>query len=141
MEENLFELMVKHNLTLRCLPTKTCTLSIYNPQRDTGKGEIYEFPLKEMSEEDFCRWKQKGYFSECRYQNGFVIQKHFRKYETRDGGWLAKIDRGYGSIQHWNMNSGDFYGKTPKEAIMKAVEYIQKKDEEREERMKRAGLL
>ena len=50
------------------------------------------------------------------------------------------MDNSANSIQRWDKKF-DFYGKTPEEAIYKAVEYIEKAKEEKINKMRLAGLL
>lgn len=140
MEKNLFELMEKYALTLRRLPTKTYTSYKYDENRTRTDGIIIECPLIEMSESEFLKCQKQGRYATCRWQNGFVIERYYRVMEKRDGGWLVKISGGYGSVQHWDMKKNDFYGVTPKDAIMKAVKHIERTKKETNEKRKKAGL-
>jgi hypothetical protein len=139
--ENLFELMEKYNLTLRRLGSEEVTTYSPIPDRELKENEtlIDIIRKSDESKESFEKWQEKGYFNNCRWNNGFVISKAVREVKKREDGWLVKVDNSHGSIQNWNRKY-DFYGKTPEEAIAKAVADIEKRKKECEEKKKQAGI-
>ena len=142
MKQDLITLMEEHSLTLRRLSaTET---SSYMLPRNATQEEIemsHEVILKEMDEESFKRAQEKGFFQSCaQFRNGFVIGRMISKVVQKESGWLVKIDGSHHSHQIWSRKS-DFFGKTPEQAINKAVEYLKKRAEERNERLKRAGIV
>lgn len=102
--------------------------------------EVVEMVVGETTAENFERMQKKGCYNFCRFYNGFIIRKFNRIERRTGGGWLVKIDNSTNSIQQWNKKT-DFYGKTPEEAICKAVEYIEKAEESNIKKMRLAGLL
>jgi hypothetical protein len=139
--ENLFELMEKYNLTLRRLSDEDVTCYTPIPGRELNDNEtLVETIVKSnVSKEEFEKWQKKGYWQSCRFNNGFVIGKAVREVKKHEDGWLVKVDNSHGSIQNWNRKY-DFYGKTPEEAIAKAVADIEKRKKECEEKKKQAGI-
>lgn len=134
---NIIESLEKYNLTLRRLPEVVFDILTYDPKR---QDEVLEMVLGETSAEKFEKMQKKGYYNHCRYSNGFIIKKYNRVERRARGGWLVKIDNSTNCIQQWNEKR-DFYGKTPEEAIYKAVEYIEKAKEDTIKKMRLAGLL
>lgn len=142
MKKDLFTLMAEHSLTLRRLSaTESSSYMLPNNATQEEIERSHEVILREMDEESFKRMKEKGFFQNCAvFRNGFVIGRMVREVVQRESGWLVKIDSSHGSTQKWSRK-GDFFGKTPEEAINKAVEYCEKRTKERQERMRRAGIL
>ena len=138
--KKLIELMEEYNLTLRRLPTKTTHTYDARHYRGLPNEEIYESVVAKISHEDFLKMRKQGCYLGQRWKNGFRIATWVRQTEEREGGWLVKIDRSYGSLQQWNRNRGDFFGKTPEEAIKKAIEHIKKERKQMDEWNRLAGL-
>lgn len=139
--ENLFELMEKYNLTLRRLGSEE--VRVYNPipNRKLKENETIIETIRKSDEtkESFEKWKEKGYFNNCRWSNGFVIAKVVKEVVKRKSGWLAKQEISHGTTQYWDMKN-DYFGETPEETIMKAVADIEKRKREYEEKKKQAGI-
>ena len=133
MEKNLFELMERYSLTLRRLPNKATSTYAYIHYRGLPNEEIFEAVLFEKTKQAFELMKSKGCFTDCRWEDGKVIRKMVRKTSKREGGWVVKKNSGYDSIQQWDRRY-DFFGKTPEEAIMKAVESITDKTKQDDKR-------
>ncbi len=117
--------MIKYNLTLRRLPD-CITTSYWLPQNPTEDELLHvqdEIRASDISKEKYERIRSSGSWDNSRYYNGFVIGKLVVKRKACEEGWLVKIDCGHGSMQQWSKKA-DFFGKTPEEAIQKAVEYI-----------------
>ena len=133
----IISLMEKYGLTLRHLPKKVIEHHTFNP---SSANEVVELVIGKTSKQNFDKMKEEGYYSDCRFSNGFIVRKFNRTERLCEGGWLAKIDRGTGSLQHWNRKKGDFYGKTAEEAIILAVKYIEKREKEAKEIKNLAGL-
>lgn len=141
MKKELITLMEEHSLTLRRLSATETSLTILPSNATPEEIEMsQECILKEMDEESFKKAREKGYFQKhAIYRNGFVIGRFVRKTVQKESGWLVKIDGSHGSMQQWDRKI-DFFGKTPEEAINKAVDFIEKRKLERQERMKKAGI-
>ncbi len=133
--------MTKYNLTLRRLPD--CTITSYwlpqNPTEDELSQAQDEIRVSGISKEKYERIRSTGCWDNSRYYNGFVIGKLVVKHEAREEGWLVKIDSGHGSMQQWSKKA-DFFGKTPEEAIQKAIDYIQTRDAKLLKLKRDAGL-
>lgn len=134
---DIIKLMERYGLTLRCLPKKVIEHRTF---RDDSSEEVIEVVVGNTSKQNFDKMKEKGYYSDCRFSNGFIVRKFNRTERTCEGGWLVKIDRGTGSMQRWDRKHGDFYGKTAEEAIILAIKYIEKREKEAEEIKNIAGL-
>ena len=137
--EKLIKLMEEYNLTLRRLPNEVTEIYDAKHYRGLPNEEIYEKVMAKISHEDFLKMREKGYYLGQRWKNGFRIGRWVRRTEKRNGGWLVKIDRGTGSVQHWNKER-DFFGKTPEEAINKAIAHIKETRKQQEEWDCLAGL-
>lgn len=133
---DIIEFLDKYNLTLRRLPEVVTDVLTYDPTRT---AELVEMVAGETTAENFAKMQKKGCYNFCRFHNGYIIRKFNRIERRTGGGWLVKIDNSTNSIQQWNKKT-DFYGKTPKEAICKAVEHIKKAKEEKIKKMRLAGL-
>lgn len=133
MKKDLFKLMEEYSLTLRRLPYKVASSYSYRSYMGLPNEEIYEVVLCEKTKQTFELMKSKGCFTDCRWEDGKVIRKMVRKTSKREGGWIVKINSGYDSIQQWDRRY-DFFGKTPEEAIMKAVESITDKTKQDDKR-------
>lgn len=138
--DDLFQLMEQYSLTLRRLPNKVTETYDIRHYRGLPNEEIYECAEAKISHEDFLKMRMKGYYLGQRWENGFRIAQWVKRTEEREGGWLVKIDKGYGSVQHWNKERGDFFGKTPQEAINKAIAYVKKIRKQMDEWDRLAGL-
>lgn len=134
---DIIKTLEKYNLTLRRLPDVVADILTYDPTRP---AEVVEMVAGETTTENFAKMQKKGCYNFCRFNNGYIIRKYNRIERHTEGGWLVKIDNGAGSVQRWDKKN-DFYGKTPKEAICAAVEYIEKVKEEKAKKMRLAGLL
>lgn len=137
---DILSAMQKYDLTLRRL-SDTETSSYFIPDNPT-KEEIenaHEVVILATTKEKFDKMQANGCHLNSRFHNGFIIRKVVRIKKKREGGWLVKIDSSHGAFQHWDMKD-DFYGKTPEEAIEKAVKYIEEKRKSKEETYKKAGL-
>jgi len=143
-ESTLFDLMDKYTLTLRKIGgEETMCYRPIEGQKLKGNETLEERIIKsDVSEDEFKRIQEKGYCSKsCRWENGFMIDTFVRRREYHDEKWLVKQTKDKGSMQDWSRSKGDvFEGKTPEEAIYKAVDYIESYQKEQEEKYRKAGL-
>lgn len=126
MNSDLFKLMEENNITLRALPKFERYCFSYNKgdKLHPKCTEIFRVKIRNISEE--CFKKSDIYNYRCfEFDNGVLYRYYQKGIETRDGGWLAKIDSSHNSVQKWSRKD-DFYGATPEEAILKAVESLKK---------------
>lgn len=140
-ESTLFDLMDKYTLTLRKIGGEN--IRCYRPvegQKLKENETLEERIIKSnVSEDEFKRMQEKGFCSEkCRWENGFLIDTFVRYREYRKERWLVKQTKDNGSMQDWGRNV--FEGKTPEEAIYKAVDYIESYQKEQEEKYRKVGL-
>lgn len=100
---DILELMREHNLTLRCWPTHEVGYKSYREGSPLKEGEtLVDVTLKNIKGEP-------------------VTVKRVRCEEFHEPKWGVKID----DWPHWTEH--DFYGKTPEEAVAKAIEHIKSK--------------
>lgn len=137
--ESLIKLMEEYGLTLRRLSSRETKTYDVRHYRGLPNEEIIEVVAAKITQEDFIKMRQKGHYVNQRWANGFRIAKWVRRTEEREAGWLVKIDNGHGSVQYWSEKH-DFFGKTPEEAITKAIKHIKKIKEEKEMYNRLAGL-
>lgn len=139
-KNDILSAMQEYNLTLRRL-SDTEIICKYLPDNPT-KEEIensYEDVIGEITKERFDKLQAKGYYLNARFCNGFIIRKLVKIKKKREDGWLVKISSSHNSVQYWSKKD-DFYGKTPEEAVEKAVKYIEEQRKIKEEIYKKAGL-
>ena len=96
---DIIALMAQYDLTLKCFPTHRVSLVSYREGRPLAEGETIVDKV---------------------FKNG--VFKMIRREEFFKPKWGVKID----DWPHWTKY--DFYGATPEEAIMKAVEHIKARE-------------
>lgn len=101
---DIIETMREYNLTLKCWPTHKIYYTSYREGRPLEEGErIVEVQLKQLG------------------TNEPVTEKRVRHEKFYEPKWGVKIS----DWPQWTEH--DFYGKTPEEAVAKAIEHIKSK--------------
>ena len=131
MSYNIIELMDKYSITLRKLP-HFLVISRNLPEHPTKEevNNMYILKGREMNEDEYNNLVKRGCLREYNsfLKDGFLMKKVVRIRNPKEGGWLAKMDKSHNATQSWNKKT-DFFGDTPEEAVMKAVESIKEEDD------------